>query len=306
MNEGFWAQYLELATGTFGLLFIAYLTLLLSWPGFLWLEKRYPVQPNVPRSNFAFNWKITFSNLLLAPSFAALVSVFTLFVASVSGLPSLQFSTDGISVGMPFVDLLLQGFVIFLVACFLGDFWYYWWHRAQHTIPFLWELHKLHHSDEHLNSTTIYRSHFLEPAGQALFRGLSIGLVFDVTNAPPSILAAIAGGLLLALWDYFIHANVRIAALHRLLPFFSTPHFHWIHHSKMPEHQDKNFSIWLPLFDIAFGSYYKPSIDEYPPTGLSSGEKIETVWEAQAGPIISWARGLKKIATTSSGSSKRN
>ena len=108
-------------------------------------------------------------------------------------------------------------------------------------------------------------------------------------------MAAVAGGLLLALWAYFIHANVRIDRLHRFLPFFSTPQYHWIHHSRLPEHQDKNFSIWLPLFDIAFGSYYHPQVDEYPPTGLSSGEKIETVWDAQIGPLQAWARTLKNL-----------
>lgn len=282
----------QLAAAAIGL-FLGYLSLLLSWPGFLWLEKRSPAQPGVPRENYKFNWLITFSNMLLAPSFAAAIAMFTLLATDIVGLPSLQLATEGIGVGIPAIDLILQGALIFFVACFLGDFSYYWWHRAQHTFPVLWELHKLHHSDENLNTTTIFRSHFLEPAGQALFRGLSIGLLFDTT--PQSIFAAVAGGLLLGLWDFFIHANVRFDALYRMTPFFSNPQFHWIHHSRLPQHQDKNFAIWLPLFDVAFGSYYKPRVDEYPPTGLSSGEKIETLWDAQAGPLIAWGRGIKAL-----------
>lgn len=293
MDEFFLTYQGQLAGAAFAL-FLGYSSLLLSWPAFLWMEKRSPAQrPAVPRENYKFNWLVTFSNLLLAPCFAALVGFSTLHLAVASGLPSLSVSTDGIGIGVPGVDLALQGIVIFLVACFLGDFSYYWWHRAQHTFGFLWELHKLHHSDENLNSTTIFRSHFLEPAGQALFRGLSIGLVFDLT--PQSVFAAVMGGLMLGLWDYFIHANVRVDALYRLTPFFSNPQFHWIHHSKLPQHQNKNYSIWLPLYDVAFGSYYKPEIDEYPPTGLSSGEKIETLWEAQAGPLIAWGRAIGRL-----------
>ncbi|MEZ5572724.1 MAG: sterol desaturase family protein [Halioglobus sp.] len=234
------------------------------------------------------------------PTFAAMIVLATVVMVSATGLPGLSLSTAEISVGMPYLDVLLQGAVIFLTACFLGDFSYYWWHRAQHKIPFLWELHKLHHSDENLNTTTIFRSHFLEPAGQALFKGLSIGLIFDTTETPQTLLAIVAGGFLPAVWDYFIHANVRIDALNRLLPIFSVPQFHWIHHSRMPEHQDKNFSIWLPLFDIAFGSYYRPRVDEYPPTGLSSGEKIESVWDAQTGPFKAWAQTLKERSVRSS------
>jgi sterol desaturase/sphingolipid hydroxylase (fatty acid hydroxylase superfamily) len=77
------------------------------------------------------------------------------------------------------------------------------------------------------------------------------------------------------------------------MPFFSVPQYHWIHHSKMPQHQDKNFAIWLPMFDVAFGSYYRPSVDEYPASGLSSGEKIESLWEAQTGPFSAWLQMLK-------------
>ncbi|MEH6570885.1 MAG: sterol desaturase family protein [Halioglobus sp.] len=293
--DAFLSEYFNKTTEVFTVLFFAYMSLLCSWPVFLLLEKISPVNPKTPRSNYALNWQVTASNLLLAPGFTAGVILFTAYISSAIGLPGLEIPVASFSVGILALDVILQGLVIFLTACFLGDFWYYWWHRMQHKIPFLWEMHKVHHSDETLNSTTIYRSHFLESAGQALIRGLSIGLIFDITKAPESLLAALAGGLLIVLWDYFVHANVRIDRLHRLLPFFSTPQYHWIHHSKMPEHQDKNFSIWLPVFDIAFGSYYHPRVDEYPPTGLSSGEKIETLWRAQTAPLVAWAGTINKL-----------
>lgn len=282
-------------SGAAGVLFLAYLSLLLSWPFFLLLERLTPVQKNTPRANYWLNWRITLSNLFLAPIFAALVSLFTIYVASAIGSPSLEVTPSKVSIGIPFVDVLMQGTIIFLTAAFLGDFAYYWWHRLQHTVPFFWEVHKLHHSDENLNATTIYRSHFLEPAGQGLVRGLTIGLIFNTNAMPESVLAAVAGSLFLGLWDYFIHANVRIDALHKMLPFFSNPQYHWIHHSKLPEHQDKNYSIWLPMFDIAFGTYYHPRVDEYPPTGLSTGEKIETVWKGQTAPLVAWARMFKNL-----------
>ena len=289
----FWAEYLEMTAGAFTLLFFAYVSLLITWPIFLWLEKATPAHTNTPHSNYSLNWKITWSNLLLAPCFVALMVWATVYVAGMTGLPRLSLPTSELSVGIPVLDIILQGSVIFFTACFLLEFSYYWWHRAQHQIPVLWELHKLHHSDENLNATTIYRSHFLEPTGQALFRGLTIGLIFDTTESPQTILAIVAAGLLPAIWDYFIHANVRIDALHRLLPFFSIPQYHWIHHSKLPQHRDKNFAIFLPMFDIAFGTYYRSKMDEYPPTGLSSGEKIESLWKAHAGPFTAWAQMLK-------------
>jgi sterol desaturase/sphingolipid hydroxylase (fatty acid hydroxylase superfamily) len=118
-------------------------------------------------------------------------------------------------------------------------------------------------------------------------------LLVDLRAEPESLLVILAAGLAPPVWDFFIHANVRMDYLHRLVPFLSNPQYHWIHHSKLPEHQDKNYAIWLPVFDVVFGSYYGPRVDEYPPTGLSSGEKIETVWEAQAGPLQAWLRMLR-------------
>lgn len=282
------SAYLDQLLPAFIMLCYAYGLLLVTWPVFLLLEKLSPVNSDIRGSHFWFNWKITFSNWLITPAFSALVVAFSLFVAQSIGAPVFAYPAIDIGLGVPAIDLALNALVLLFVSCFLADFWYYWWHRLQHKLPFLWELHKLHHSDEALNTTSIYRSHFLELAGQALIRGLSVGLIFDLSSPPQTMLAILVAGLLPPVWDFFIHANVRYDWLHRLLPYFSTPQYHWIHHSRLPQHQDTNFAIWLPLFDKVFGSYYHPAVDEYPPTGLSSGEKIDTVWEAQVGPLKAW------------------
>ena len=117
-----WSTYLTQASGVFIVLLLAYLLLLVSWPLFLWLERKMPVQPHTPRANYWLNWKITCSNLLLAPAFAALVTLFTVYVAGTSGRPSLEVSPLALSDGQPLADTLLQGAVIFFSACFLGDF----------------------------------------------------------------------------------------------------------------------------------------------------------------------------------------
>jgi sterol desaturase/sphingolipid hydroxylase (fatty acid hydroxylase superfamily) len=274
-------------------LLYAYALMLLSWPVFLVLEKLSPVHAPTPGSHFLYNWKVVLSNIVLTPVVLGLVVAATTSFGSSLGLPALPYPAIEFSVGIAGLDALAQGLALFVLACFLGDFSYYWWHRAQHEFPALWELHKLHHSDEHLNSTSIFRSHFLELSGQALVRGMSVGLVFDLAGMPQTALFIVAAGLLPPLWDIFIHANVRLGWLHRFLPFFSTPHYHWIHHSRLPQHQDKNYAIWLPVFDKVFGTYYGPSIDEYPPTGLSSGESAGSVLEEQIAPFAAWVRRVR-------------
>ena len=244
-------------------------------------------------------------NLFVTPVFWALAVVLTSSVARLIGIPPLPYPDFAAFSSVPFLGGVLQALLFFLTAAFLGDLAYYGWHRAQHEIRPLWEIHKLHHSDEDLNVTTLYRSHFLELAGQALVRGLTVGLVIDLDSVPQSGLAIAFAGILPPLWDAFIHANVRLDALTRLLPWLSTPQFHWIHHSKLPQHQDKNYAIWLPLFDVVFGSYFRPATDEYPPTGLASDERIERVWSAEIDPMRAWGRmlGARVQRTRSKGSS---
>ncbi|MFK7733413.1 MAG: sterol desaturase family protein [Pseudomonadales bacterium] len=277
--------------GQYTMLMYAYGIFAVTWPLFLIMEKLWPVHEATPGKTYVFNWQIVAINFVLTPLASGLVVLGTLSLSQYFGLPGFDYPILELGLGIPFVDAALQIVVLILVSCLLTDFWYYWWHRFQHVFPWLWELHKLHHSEEHMNSTTIYRSHFLELAGQALVRGLSVGLVFDLNGMPETLLVVLAAGLFPPIWDFFIHANVRMDRISKLLPWFSTPQYHWIHHSALPRHQDKNFAIWLPLFDIIFGSYYKPELDEYPPTGLSSGEKIDTLWEAQAGPFKAWLSG---------------
>lgn len=274
------------------LLTYAYGLLLVTWPVFLYVERRRPAGRRTPAANFVFNGKVMLFNLFVTPIFWTMAVVFSSLVARSIGLPVLPYPDFAWLSGLSVLGVVVQAIALYVTASFLGDFWYYWWHRMQHERPMLWEIHKLHHSDEDLNVTTLYRSHFLELAGQALVRGSTVGLVIDLDGAPQTALAIVFAGLLPPVWDVFIHANVRLDGLRWLLPWLSTPQFHWIHHSKLPEHQDKNYAIWLPVFDVVFGSYYRPALDEYPPTGLSSGERLESVWAAQIDPIRAWSAAL--------------
>jgi sterol desaturase/sphingolipid hydroxylase (fatty acid hydroxylase superfamily) len=59
------------------------------------------------------------------------------------GWIDLRFATDG---RVPLLILTV------LLATFIFDFFYYWFHRFLHENRFLWQLHKLHHMDEQLSA----------------------------------------------------------------------------------------------------------------------------------------------------------
>src|ERR1043165_9885229 len=54
------------------------------------------------------------------------------------------------------------------------DFWTYWWHRINHTVPFLWRFHRMHHSDPEIDVTTATRFHLGEITMSSVLR---LGLV---------------------------------------------------------------------------------------------------------------------------------
>lgn len=127
----------------------------------------------------------------------------------------------------------------------------YAWHRAYHTIPFLWRMHRVHHSDRDLDVTSSGRFHLTEMALSACFRLLVIALL-GATVAGVIIFEIVFG-----LLNQLEHANLRIPE-----PFETwlrwvivTPDMHRVHHSQMREHTNSNFSTIFSWWDRWFGTY---------------------------------------------------
>src|SRR5438034_546268 len=51
-----------------------------------------------------------------------------------------------------------------LIAIVLLDYTLWWWHWANHRVPFFWRFHLVHHIDRDLDTTTALRFHFGELA----------------------------------------------------------------------------------------------------------------------------------------------
>ena len=236
------------------------------------IEAARPAQPNQPLGHIGFN--IAWTALFLL--------VTNLAVPSLQGFTKPL--TDGYSIGVPvaFPDGIAGQVAQGIAFLFIYDFFYYWFHRSQHVLPFLWAQHKIHHSELSLNVTTGNRHHWLEEPLRVFTVLLPIGLLF---NQKPITIVWLWIGL--TLWGYFIHMNLRLH-LGPLTPVLGGPQLHRIHHSRLPEHQDRNFAAFFPMWDLLFGTYFKPKADEYPPTGLHSGEELNGLWRASYAPFQTW------------------
>jgi sterol desaturase/sphingolipid hydroxylase (fatty acid hydroxylase superfamily) len=179
---------------------------------------------------------------------------------------------------------LLRAFYLSFGWLAMRDFFYYWFHRLQHKSKWLWPQHALHHSEEHVNITTAVRHHWLEVPLTVIF----VDFPLLVLLKPPIVTLGFVTGIL-ALTGLVNHLNLKLGFV-PLNWIISTPQLHRIHHSKLEEHLDKNFTTFFPVWDILFGTYYSPRKNEYPPTGLASGERVTTIKHALLFPFLAWRK----------------
>lgn len=153
--------------------------------------------------------------------------------------------------------MVVESYAISVIAWFLVyDFGYYVAHYLLHKIPFLWRLHKLHHSATEMNIVTGTRVSFAERAFNQLVSFAFVALVFGIPR-PDMILILLLGHRLMDMlqhsdlpWSYGILGYV-----------FVGPRFHRMHHSSNKDDFDANFgnifSFWDYLFRTVSRRYRK-------------------------------------------------
>lgn len=131
------------------------------------------------------------------------------------------------------------------------EFYIYWWHRANHEIPFLWRFHRVHHYDSFLDVTSALRFHPGEMILSAFARGL---YVFLLGISIPAILIFDA---LVIISAGFHHSNVALPDRidRSLRPLIVTPGHHRIHHIPKRQYTDSNYGTLVTVFDRFFGSW---------------------------------------------------
>lgn len=210
------------------------------------------------------------------------------------GLIDLRFAdgrfADGKGKGLGLIGLIVLIGAVWLAAV-AGDFFFYWFHRALHKVPFLWAHHKLHHMDPELEAITVTRQNWIEAFLAALFISMPMAIVFRVDTGDPWELGVVGGVVATVVVTLLTlsHMNVRFQVGKASL-FYCSPQIHRIHHSCLSQHQDKNFAFILPLWDVLFGTYYAPNRDEFPLTGVEGEKEIQSFWEAQIFTQREWWR----------------
>src|SRR5262245_5626440 len=265
-------------------LFWSWGAIALSFVAFHCAELVFPAQRGQSYRAVGFNIVAGLAFLLLTPVASFLPAyVVTAIVQSAHGpwfaidLPSL-----GGEPGSWRRVLLLPLFGF--VPLFIFDFFYYWFHRLQHTSCWLWEQHKLHHTDEAVNVSTSIRNHWTELGFRALLIMIPMVVLFNVTPVEAGVVSMFTGQ-----WGYLAHANIKLP-LGPLSYVFVGPQAHRIHHSIQEQHRNRNFAAFFPIWDIIFGTFYRPAVNEYPATGVAGEQGTPSIASMLFAPFVRWCR----------------
>lgn len=136
----------------------------------------------------------------------------------------------------------------FILSFLVFDLLIYWQHRIFHEIPILWRLHKVHHTDLYMETTTAVRFHPLE-----IVLSLGIKLLAIFLIGPPA-LAVIIFEILLNANAMFHHSNFILPKpIDKILnKIIITQSQHYVHHSVVINETNSNYGFFLSIWDYLF------------------------------------------------------
>lgn len=171
--------------------------------------------------------------------------------------------------------ILAQGILMVLLV----DLMRYWVHRFAHTNPTLWRLHAVHHSPDKLYWLNTARFHPLEKALHFCFDSMPFILlgVNEYVLAFYFVCYAVNG--------FYQHSNLYLRP--GLLNYiFSTAELHRWHHSKIMEEANHNYSNTTILWDMVFGTYYRPRNRRMERAGIQNDRYPMRFGQQLIGPFV--------------------
>lgn len=190
--------------------------------------------------------------------------------------------TRGLATWAPWLEIKaladLPAWIQLVILFVFTDFCVYWWHRLQHESKVVWQFHKTHHSQVHLNVMTTFRATVIDRI-VALAILTVPAAVMKVDATMPVAIAA-----LLQFHQLIIHSDSGWSwgPLDRV---FVSPSFHEVHHSSLEPHLDRNYGGVLSVWDHLFGTY-APRGERELEYGLVA-ERLPEAWlKQQAVPFV--------------------
>jgi len=140
-------------------------------------------------------------------------------------------------------------------------------HWVQHKVKVLWGFHLIHHTDNHVDTTTANRHH----PGESVIRFLFTCLGVLIVGAPIGIIMIYQS--ISVVLSQFNHANISLPKkVDDILSWvIVSPDMHKVHHHYQLPYTDSNYGNILSIWDRIFGTFLKMrnedivfGVDTYP------------------------------------------
>lgn len=177
---------------------------------------------------------------------------------------------------------VLAGIGLFLIG---DDMLQYWWHRASHSIPWLYNLHRPHHNAEYLSIRVVYRNnifyYILMPGLWVSGALIYLGLGWIYAGYIIVKMSVIYGAHSDVRWDEPLYKIKWLSPVMWVVErTISTPATHSAHHGKHKAdgvtNYKGNYGNLLFFWDVLFGTAkitrrYPPEmgVENLPPTSVA-------------------------------------
>ncbi|HTD40559.1 MAG TPA: sterol desaturase family protein [Mucilaginibacter sp.] len=149
-----------------------------------------------------------------------------------------------------------------VILVVVQDFLYWVLHYVGHYCRLFWAMHVTHHSSEHFNLTTGFRSTVFEPLYRVFFY---LPLALMGFNAIDILYAY----LLTQLYGNIVHTQYKVNLPKWYGCIFVTPSHHRVHHASNVPYLDKNMGMMFIIWDRMFGTFREENLPEPIKYGLT-------------------------------------
>lgn len=152
--------------------------------------------------------------------------------------------------------------IYWIILIIIQDFLYWILHYVGHYSRIFWAMHVTHHSSEHFNLTTGFRSTVFEPLYRVFFY---LPLAFMGFSAIDILYAY----LITQLYGNLVHTQYNIPLPKWYGYIFVTPSQHRVHHASNIPYLDKNMGMVFIIWDRLFGTFREENLPEPIKYGLT-------------------------------------
>lgn len=208
--------------------------------------------------------------------------------------------------GIRFTDSITSIPLLLLATVVAGDFFIYWQHRIIHVVPLLWASHAIHHSAEEMTIFNYARDSPFTIATRQIVSLIPVAFIGQLEFHNKVIISITDKAAMALYFSYVVFQTINRFASHSNLNLtwgwvgswiFVSPAMHRVHHSQLPQHQDKNFGNNFVVWDRLFGTYARPEASP-PPMGFRGNDynKSSFLFDYFLRPIINTWKEIRRLA----------